>query len=454
MTEGTLFSRVAGVHVLAALTGLGALAAAVFAGDRSVARFLAAGGVLVLATLVASMVTARSLAKPLEMIATDTSLISRGHSDRVTPTGTIEARRVSDAINRMADELAGVIEELSSETDLREQILASMREGVMLAGSTGDLIYSNQAAAEMFGRNRMVRMPSQLDGAGEHEFTLHHPRRLELRSTSKRLGDGRTLAVIQDQTERKRVEQIRRDFVANASHELKTPVAGILVTAETVEQAILEDNVLARKFAANLVREARRLSALVQDLLDLARLEEGRKGGTTVSLGAIIEKEIEALGERIESRGLKLNLDLEEDIMVAGVREDLELMVRNLVENAVGYTAAGSVSVLLKDTGKDFEFIVSDTGVGIPSSDLERIFERFYRVDRARSRDTGGTGLGLSIVRHVAEIHGGTVAVASELGHGSTFTVRLPYPPGPFTESSKGVQAAPPPVPLLPEDRS
>lgn len=439
MSEGTLFSRVAGLHLLAALAGLGSIAGAVLAGESSVARFLAGGAVLIMAILVASTVTARRLAKPLEMIASDTSLISRGHSDRVTPTGTIEARNVSEAINRMADELAGVIGELRSETDLREQILASMREGVMLAGSTGDLIYTNQAAAEMFGRNRMVMMPPQLDGLGEHEFTLHHPRRLELRSTSKKLGDGRTLAVIQDETERKRVEQIRRDFVANASHELKTPVAGILVTAETVEQAIVEDTVLARKFAANLVREARRLSALVQDLLDLARLEEGRKGSATVPLASIIEKEIEALGERIESRGLKLILDLDEQIMVAGVREDLELMIRNLVENAVGYTAVGSVSVLLKDTGGDFELIVSDTGVGIPSSDLQRIFERFYRVDRARSRDTGGTGLGLSIVRHVVEIHGGAVSVASELGHGSTFTVRLPYPPGPFAESTKRV---------------
>lgn len=436
MTNGTLFSKVAGLHLMAALVGLGLMAGAFFSDNRSAGRFLAAGALSVATILVASAVSARRMAKPLESIANDTSLISRGHSDRVTPSGTVEARRVSDAINQMADELAGVIEELRAETDLREQILASMREGVMLAGSAGDLVYSNHAAAEMFGRKRLLMMPPQLEGAGEHEFTIHHPRRLELRSTSKKLGDGRTLAVLQDETERKRVEHIRRDFVANASHELKTPVAGILVTAETVEQAILADVPLACKFAANLVREARRLSALVQDLLDLARLEEGRAGSSTVSLAAIIDREIGAahLRERIAIRGLKLHLDLDEEVMVAGVREDLELMIRNLVENAVGYTAEGSVSVVLRDTGKDFELEVSDTGVGIPSSDLERIFERFYRVDRARSRDTGGTGLGLSIVRHVVEIHGGTVRAVSQLGHGSTFTVVLPYPPGPFAD--------------------
>jgi signal transduction histidine kinase len=389
---------------------------------------------LIASTLAASAYTARRLARPLELIATDASLIARGHSDRVTPSGTRETRQLSEAINRMAEELAGVIEELRSETDLREQILASMREGVILAGPSADLIYSNQAATEMLGRSRLELMPPQLqlDGFGEQEFTVHHPRRLELRSMCVKLGDGRTLCVIQDQTERKRVESIRRDFVANASHELKTPVAGILVTAETVERAIVEDVEFAKKFAANLVREARRLSALVQDLLNLARLEEGKAGSSRVPLRQVVAEEIEAVRQRVQDKGLELNIDLRDEVMVLGVREDLALMARNLLENAVGYTTAGSISVALRDPGKDFEFAVADTGVGIPTSDLERIFERFYRVDRARSRDTGGTGLGLSIVRHVAEMHGGTVTVTSELGHGSTFTVRLPYPPGSF----------------------
>jgi two-component system, OmpR family, sensor histidine kinase SenX3 len=301
---------------------------------------------------------------------------------------------------------------------------------VILAGPSADLIYSNPAATEMFGGNPIELMPPQLDEFGEQEFTVHHPRRLELRSMCVKLGDGRTLCVIQDQTERKRLESIRRDFVANASHELKTPVAGILVTAETVEQAIVEDIDFAKRFASNLVREARRLSALVQDLLNLARLEEGKAGGSRVPLGQVVREEIEAVRPRVEAKGLSMKVDLQDEVTVLGVREDLALMARNLLENAVGYTSSGSISVALSDSGKGYEFAVADTGVGIPTSDLERIFERFYRVDRARSRDTGGTGLGLSIVRHVVEIHGGTVKVASELGHGSTFTVRLPYPRG------------------------
>lgn len=428
--KGTLLSRIAGAHLTAALGGLVVIALAFSKGTWGL--FLLGGVVVTVFTLAASVHTARRLAKPLELMAADASLIARGHADNVTPSGTRETRRLSEAINRMAEELAEVIEELRSETDLREQILASMREGVILAGPSADLIYSNQAASEMFGRNPMELMPPQLDGFGEQEFTVHHPRRLELRSMCVKLGDGRKLCVIQDQTERKRVESIRTDFVANASHELKTPVAGILVTAETVERAIVEDVELARRFASNLVPEARRLSALVQDLLNLARLEEGKAGSSRVPLGHVVGEEIEAVRPRVESKGLELNIDLQDEVMVLGVREDLALMVRNLLENAVGYTYSGSISVALTDTGEDFELAVADTGVGIPTSDLERIFERFYRVDRARSRDTGGTGLGLSIVRHVVETHGGTVKTTSELGHGSTFTVRLPYPPESF----------------------
>ncbi|HEX2148570.1 MAG TPA: ATP-binding protein, partial [Actinomycetota bacterium] len=358
----------------------------------------------------------------------DLARIARGHSDRVTASGPRETVTLSEAVNRMAEDLAGVIDELRSETGLREQILASMREGVVLADSYGEVIYANQAAHDMFGRSPRDLLPAQLEEPGEHEHTIHHPRRREMRSTSVRLEDGRTLVVIQDETERKRVESIRRDFVANASHELKTPVAGIMVTAETVERAIDDDVVHARRFAANLVREARRLSALVQDLLDLARLERGQGEQAGVNLARVVEGEVAALSDRIQQKGLALHLETDESIEVLGVQEDLALMVRNLLENALVYTAEGSITVSMSDTGEAFELRVSDTGAGIPTADLERIFERFYRVDKARSRDTGGTGLGLAIVRHVAESHGGVVDVTSELGTGSTFTVRLPHP--------------------------
>jgi signal transduction histidine kinase len=424
-----LRSRIAGVQVAVTLVGLVALY--LVTGDRlgpSRGPFVLVGVMVLLATLAASSMAANWIRQSLEMLARDLALIARGHSDRVTASGPQETVKLSEAINGMAEELAGVIDELRSETALREQILASMREGVVLADGYGEVIYANQAAHDMFGRSPRDLLPAQLEEPGEHELTIHHPRRRELRSTSVRLADGRTLAVIQDQTERKRVESIRRDFVANASHELKTPVAGIMVTAETVERAIDEDVTHARRFAANLVREARRLSALVQDLLDLARLERGQGERTRLRLVEVVEEEVDSLRERIERKGLTLTVELDRDIEILGVQEDLALMVRNLLENALVYTAEGSIEVTMADAGEWFELKVADTGAGIPTTDLERIFERFYRVDKARSRDTGGTGLGLAIVRHVAESHGGVVEVASELGSGSTFTVRLPHP--------------------------
>lgn len=425
----TLRARIAGAQLAVVTVGVGVLYY-VAGDDLGPARppFLLTAAGVVAVTLITALWSAGNVAKTLELLAADLARIARGHSDRVTPSGTAETMRLSEAINGMAEELAVVIDELRAETGLREQILASMREGVVLADSYGELIYANQAAYNMFGRSPRDLMPAQLEDPGEFELTIHHPRRRELRSTSVRLGDGRTLVVVQDETERKRVESIRRDFVANASHELKTPVAGILVTAETVERAIEDDIEHARRFASNLVREARRLSALVQDLLDLARLERGQGEKVRVRVAAAIQEEIESLRERAEGKGLALVLDLDESVEVDGVREDLALMFRNLLENALVYTAAGSIRVGLSDIGEAFELKVADTGAGIPSADLERIFERFYRVDKARSRNTGGTGLGLAIVRHVAESHGGTVGVESELGSGSTFTVVLPYP--------------------------
>jgi two-component system, OmpR family, phosphate regulon sensor histidine kinase PhoR len=428
-SPSTLRARITGVQLVVTLVGLGALY--LVSSDRlGTLRgpFLLVSVAILVATAAASSLVAGWIARSLQLLALDLGRIARGHADRVTASGSAEAVRLAEAINGMADELAGVIDELRAETGLREQILASMREGVVLADSYGELIYANQAAYDMFGRRPRDLLPAQLSGLGEHDVTVHHPRRRELRSTSVRLEDGRMLVVIQDETERKRVESIRRDFVANASHELKTPVSAIMVTAETVERAMGDDPDNARRFAANLVREARRLSALVQDLLDLARLERGQGERSEVRLGEVVEEEVDSLRERIERKGLRLEVALDRKIVALGVREDLALMVRNLLENALGYTAEGSIRVELSDTGEGFALRVSDTGAGIPTTDLERIFERFYRVDKARSRDTGGTGLGLAIVRHVAESHGGVVEVASELGSGSTFTVRLPYP--------------------------
>ncbi len=436
-----LFSRILLAHLAAALAGLALLAWLldltlkrwnVSAPQQLEARRLVAIGAVAIGLLLlaTSAFLVRALRRALREVSVEAGRLGRGSAapGNARPM-TREIRELSEAINDMAKELAGVIDQLRSETALREQILASMREGVILSDPSTGLIYANRAAAQMFGRESIDQLPPQLDGEGERELTVYHPVRRELRSTSVKLKDGRSLIVIQDETARKRTEAIRTDFVANASHELKTPVAGILVTAETLEQAIREDPKSARRFARNLVEEVRRLGRLVQDLLDLARLEQGRGRPEHVQLAPIVGKQIDEVRERAQSKGLQLESRLDDECATLGIEEDLALLARNLLENAVGYTAQGRIEVSLSSVGEWVQLTISDTGVGIPTVDLDRIFERFYRVDKARSRDTGGTGLGLSIVRHVAESHGGVVEVTSELGHGSTFVVRLPSAP-------------------------
>jgi two-component system sensor histidine kinase SenX3 len=239
--------------------------------------------------------------------------------------------------------------------------------------------------------------------------------------------EGSVLLVVRDITEARRLEAVRRDFVANASHELKTPAASIQAAAETIGTAAVDDPAVIPRFAAQLEREAVRLSRIVSDLLDLSRLETGSALDDAVALDEIVRDEVERFEGPAAEVGVALAVESASIPRVHGSARDLALMVRNLVDNAIRYTRPGGrVDVRLTPEVGDIVLTVTDTGIGIPGRELSRVFERFYRVDRARSRETGGTGLGLSIVRHVAENHGGSVGVRSELGVGSTFEVRLP----------------------------
>jgi signal transduction histidine kinase len=222
--------------------------------------------------------------------------------------------------------------------------------------------------------------------------------------------------------------------VANASHELKTPVAALRVLAETLLTALPDDPEAGRSFALRIDREAERLDALVRDLLDLSRVERGTLDVEPVDLVGLTKEVAGGYTDRAEERRIKLRTELQANVAMRGDRAQLGLLLSNLIDNALRYTSArGTVWVRLEATESRAVLQVADTGEGIPAGELPRIFERFYRVDKARARETGGTGLGLAIVRHVAECHGGTVTVDSELGQGSTFTVTLPVagPPSP-----------------------
>jgi signal transduction histidine kinase len=220
---------------------------------------------------------------------------------------------------------------------------------------------------------------------------------------------------------------LRRDFVANASHELKTPVAAVRALAETLLTALPEDPESGRRFAERIGREAERLDALARDLLDLSRVERGTLDVEPVDLVGLAKEVAGGYADLAEERRIRLRAELQPQVSVRGDRAQLGLLLSNLLDNALRYTPArGTVYVRLDTAESRAVLQVADTGEGIPAGELPRVFERFYRVDKARARQTGGTGLGLAIVRHVAEAHGGTVRVESELGRGSTFTVALP----------------------------
>ena len=242
------------------------------------------------------------------------------------------------------------------------------------------------------------------------------------------LGISHILVLIEDQTDARRVDAIRRDFVANVSHELKTPVGALRLLAEAVQDASDDPDAVVR-FAGRMQHESQRLSHLVQELIDLSRLEskDPLKEASAVGVDTVVEFAIDRTRELASAKGIELTAHGENGLKVFGSEAQLTMALGNLIENAVNYSAGKTrVGVTVRRTGDLAEISVTDQGIGIPGSELQRIFERFYRVDPARSRMTGGTGLGLSIVKHIAQNHGGDVRVWSSEGSGSTFTLRLP----------------------------
>ena len=242
------------------------------------------------------------------------------------------------------------------------------------------------------------------------------------------LSEELVILLVEDRTEAKRLEETRRDFVENISHELKTPISAISLLSEALQVAI-DDPEQVKKFAKNLQRESKRLGSLVTKIIQLSRIQAGDlKGEIEVfDLGLIVDEAVELNQFLADSKGVKISSDTPTGIMVQGDAGLLSMALKNLIENAVLYSDGGSSVGIGLAQVKDFaEVTVTDNGIGIPLDQQERIFERFYRVDPSRSRDTGGTGLGLSIVKHAANNHGGEVKVFSRPNLGSTFTLSIP----------------------------
>lgn len=249
-----------------------------------------------------------------------------------------------------------------------------------------------------------------------------------VQATAAPLGNGFVILTLEDRTEARRLDETRRDFVANISHELKTPIGAIALLAETLQGAT-DDPEAVKKFAASLQREANRLGHIVQEIIELSRLQSAAQvtNSALVNLNEVISDAIDRTQIAAEVKHMKVLADANENIFVTGNYEQLAVATTNLIENAINYSDPNSqVGIALRKNGDFAEIVVTDSGVGIAIDEQSRIFERFYRVDPSRSRETGGTGLGLAIVKHIALNHGGEISVFSKPGLGSTFTLSLP----------------------------
>jgi two-component system phosphate regulon sensor histidine kinase PhoR len=409
--------RLGGVRLVVALTGLGAA----------------------LVGLVTLFGVARGYMRSLRRMTESIAGMAEGSLDVQVPSdGPAELSLLADSLNRMSERLGSTMREARDAGETRDLVLSAMEEGVVLVEAGDSVRYANPAASALLGTEprdvrslpaparQLVERVRASDVLQEDEFEARFPPRLLRGSALPVMGGRRVLLVFRDVTEARRLEAMRRDFVANTSHELKTPVAAIQAAAETLPDAARHDPKAAVRFAEQLHRDALRLSRIVSDLLDLSRLEAERPALAPVRLDWLANEEVKRFREQAERAGVTLEVRAE-PVSVQGSSDDLTLLVRNLLDNAVRYSPdGGRVEVELTSTDREALLAVRDTGIGIPSRDLPRIFERFYRVDRARSRETGGTGLGLSIAKHVAEQHGGRIEVDSELGRGSEFRVHLP----------------------------
>ncbi len=326
-------------------------------------------------------------------------------------------------------------------SDLILRSLDSLHLGVVICDHAGTVIFRNRLVASLVnGRHQDALAARALDDLmnaarfenfKEQTFELYGPPKRTYRIITQPLEEGTQrvgyLATLEDISDKKHLDEIRRDFVANVSHELKTPIGAIGLLAETLEAE--EDLPVIRRLSGRIQLEAFRLGRIIEDLIDLSRIEsEEIPKKELLSVYSLIDEAMSRILPSAEVRGVLLEAkDFDQDVYVGGDRRQLISAIYNLLDNAVKYSDPGErVEVSVESDENWVDIAIRDEGIGIPSRDIERVFERFYRVDQTRSRATGGTGLGLAIVRHVVTNHEGRILLESREGVGSTFTLRLP----------------------------
>ena len=416
-------------------------------------RILTASFVAALVALLIAYFFSRSFTRRISRLrAFAEGLVKANFTERLLADADDELGALTRSLNSTASQLHDLLERLGLESARREAILTSMVEGVLAVDQDLRITFYNASFARAVGLRaeipekaplvEVVRDPvlreilSRVVAGGETlkqrlQLPAAEGRAFEVQAAPLRVAGGRgAIAILHDITDLERLERVRRDFVANVSHELRTPLTAIRGYTETLLEGALEDQENNRKFLEIIKNHSIRLNSIASDLLALSELESGktRAEQTPVSVRASIEAALRTVEAEARSRRVKVICGRVEDVAVVGDRVRLEQALVNLLTNAVKFNRPeGEVRVeVLRTQDDQVSVTIADNGIGIPSADLPRLFERFYRVDKARSREMGGTGLGLSIVKHIVERMHGRVTVESQLGKGSVFTVLLP----------------------------
>ena len=423
----------------------------------SIERRIAFAG-LIIAVLAAllSLLLSHRIRRPIEEIKRGAESFSRGEFDvRLPSSGLAEIAGLSQTMNRMAGELRERIRTVTAQRNELEAVFSSMVEGVFGVDQEERLLGMNPSAARIVGCNvaavqgrtiqeviRLSELQRFVVGAlssekpVEKDLVLYGEaeRIVQARGAPLRDAEGKrigVLVVLNDVTRLAKLENIRKDFVANVSHEIKTPITAIKGFVETLQEGRTQDQEEIRRFLEIIHRHVDRLEAIVEDLLTLSRMEkEAETEGIPLEDHAvrdILARAVQACDDKAESKKIHLEIDCREDLKARMDPQLLEQAVVNLIDNAINYSEEGkSVTIKALERAQEIFIQVQDQGCGIERKHLDRVFERFYRVDKSRSRKLGGTGLGLAIVKHIVQSHGGRVSVESQLGVGSTFTLHLP----------------------------
>lgn len=424
---------------------------------KSIQNSIAIGGVLI--AVIASAIcfyVSRRISQPIERLRTGAERFAKGDlSHRLAVPKTQETASLAEAMNFMAARLEKRMEAETNQRNEMGAILSSMTEGVIAIDMEERILSFNRAAADIVGGLketskgqalqevvRNLQLQQLTNRARENnvpvseDIMLHQADQRIVNVHATPMRDSRqsrigTLLVLNDVTQLRHLEKMRQDFVSNVSHEIKTPLTAIKGFVETLQDTVKENPEESSRFVSIIGRHAKRLETIVEDLLQLSRIEKENEAKQIEfqegSIRNILRSSIQICRSKAASKGIDIELSCDDSLRATINAPLLEQAFINLIDNAVKYSDdGGTILVKAEKTPLELAISVQDSGIGIARRHLPRLFERFYRVDKARSREQGGTGLGLAIVKHIAKAHGGHVTVASLRGKGSTFTVHLP----------------------------